>query len=590
MGDIAELGDPTYLLVPLDEKPFEIDANARTITVPSDFVKCGAVRTDNLCEIATFKIARYYDFQDLADCKIGIQWINADGQEGLSMCFGKDVSSDPGYIRFGWAITEAVTAKAGTVKLAVRFFKESKDNKLTYLLNTLPATITVKDTLSVDDSAEDFVEEENTFDLFKDFVSNSQNPMYTQPAIPTFAPASGGINFEQDAQRAIKEDNTLDLSVMAVTKDNSNLEYEWFYAPSDVEKKVINLSKNLADLTEIGHETGAYEIDDADFQLVDPIPETRGIVQYYEDKGEGGKVPYSGDWDPEALKGKLYIKRSTLKFTDNDYVVTGEYWAKATSTLIEVGEDWTNPNYGEAESNKVSILPPNDIVIEKDLPEHAFAGEDLEFVLKEDPRNPAMAYQWQKKESKDGVYANIPEKTESGINVTDPGWYYVTVTSKLNRTSLAKDSSVCFVTENAITPTIAKYEYSLDKGETWVDITDNENAIIDPGTEGSGKHEIWVKLSVDESELTDFNSDKDNLTYDWRIAYGDRGTVENVTADLINKNDVVLNTTELGTNILKVFQSQDDDVFSLYCTITNRFQGQEKSVDTFDLNRPFSIK
>lgn len=197
MGDIVSLGDPTYLLIPLDEKPFEIDANSRAITVPSDFVKCGAVRSDNLCEIATFRIARYYDFQDLADCEIAIQWINADGQEGLSMAFGKDVESEPGYIRFGWAITEAVTAKAGNVKLAVRFYrKDAETSKLAYVLNTLSTSIAVKDTLSVDDSAEGFVKEENVFNLFNKVVVNGQNPMYAVPAQPSFAPAGGGIDFE----------------------------------------------------------------------------------------------------------------------------------------------------------------------------------------------------------------------------------------------------------------------------------------------------------------------------------------------------------------------------------------------------------
>lgn len=587
MGDIAALGDPTYLLVPLDEKPFTIDANTRTITVPSDFSKCGAVRSDNLCEIATFKIARYYDFQDLADCEIGIQWINADGQEGLSMAFGIDVESDPGYIRFGWAITEAVTAKAGNVKLAVRFFKKDKDNKLKYLLNTLSTTITVKDTLSVDDSAEDFVEETNVIDLFKDFVSNSQNPMYATPAQPVFAPGSGGINFEQNAQRAIEEDNTLDLSVMAVTKDNSHLEYEWFYAPSDVDDTVINLTKNISDLAGIGHEVSAYEIDDQDYALVDPIPESRGIVQYYIDNS-GNKEPYSGEWDPEALAGKLYIKRSTLKFLDGDYVVTGEYWAKATSSLIEVNDEWQNPNTSEAESNKVSILPPNDIVVKEDLPNHIFLGNDLQFVLEEDPRDPAVTYEWYQKTTKEGVFSKINEVADSGYSPAAAGWYQAKAYAKLNRTSLDEISNICFVTEEAITPSVSKYEYSIDQGKSWVEL-ESENTVIDLGKDGSGKHEIWVKLTVDESKLTEFNSDKDNLTYAWRISYGDRGIVENVTEDLIAKNGTVLNTTEYGTNVLKVFQDQDSDIFDIYCSITNNFQGQSKTIDTFDLNRPFSI-
>lgn len=594
MGDIVSLGDPTYLLIPLDEKPFEIDANSRAITVPSDFVKCGAVRSDNLCEIATFRIARYYDFQDLADCEIAIQWINADGQEGLSMAFGKDVESEPGYIRFGWAITEAVTAKAGNVKLAVRFYrKDAETSKLAYVLNTLSTSIAVKDTLSVDDSAEGFVKEENVFNLFNKVVVNGQNPMYAVPAQPSFAPAGGGIDFEQNEQAAIEEDNTLDLSVMAVTKDNSDVTYEWFYVPSeykDAEDKsvLINLTSNPEGLTAIGYDTSAYEINDKDFVLVDPIPEVKTLATYYVKGSNGEMTPYSGEWTKEELEGKeLYVKCSTLSFTNGDYLVTGQYYAKATSSLIELDDGYQNPNKSEATSNTVSVLPPNAMVIKENLPEHAFKGADLTFAIEEDPRKPAMSYKWERKASSKGEFAALPEVTEPNYNVKEVGWYRATAKAKLNRTELEKVSEVCFVTEEAITPEVSKYEYTLDRGKTWIEL--QENDVINPADEGSGKHEIWVKLTIDESILNEFNSNKDNLTYSWRITYGDRGVTENITEDLIKKNDTVLNTTEYGTNIVKVFQDQDNDAFSLYCVITNTFQGQQKSIDTFDTSRPFSI-
>lgn len=593
MGDIVSLDEPTYLLIPLDEKPFEIDANSRAITVPSDFVKCGAVRSDNLCEIATFRIARYYDFQDLADCDIAIQWINADGQEGLSMAFGMDVESEPGYIRFGWAITEAVTAKAGNVKLAVRIYrKDEETGKLAYVLNTLSTSIAVKDTLSVDDTAEGFVKEENVFNLFNKVVENGQNPMYAVPAQPSFAPAGGGIDFEQNAQAAIEEDNTLDLSVMAVTKDNSKIDYEWFYVPSEYkddngESVLINLTSAPEGLTAIGYDTSAYEINDGDFIKLDEIPKVRTLATYYVDES-GAKVPYDGEWTEEALKDKeLYVKCSTLKFTDGDYIVTGQYYVKATSSLIELDDGYQNPNKSDAQSNTISVLPPNPMVVEGDLPEHAFKGADLKFIIADDPRNPAMTYKWERKASKDGDFSAVDEATEPGCTASEVGWYRAIAHAKLNRTELEKISETCFVTEEAITPTISKYEYSLDAGQTWTEL--QENDVINPGDAGSGKHEIWVRITVDESSLTEFNSDKANLTYAWRISYGDRGIIENITEDLIAKNDTILNTTEYGTNVVKVFQDQDDDAFSLYCTITNTFQGQSKSMDTFDANRPFSI-
>ena len=78
MGTLAATGEAIYRLLPLDETPFIINANTRTITIPQEFSKCGAVKGDNFCEVATFVIDRYFDFKDLADTTIVVQWINAD--------------------------------------------------------------------------------------------------------------------------------------------------------------------------------------------------------------------------------------------------------------------------------------------------------------------------------------------------------------------------------------------------------------------------------------------------------------------------------------------------------------------------------
>lgn len=582
MGDIAALGNENYLLIPLDEKPFEIDANSRVVTVPADFAKCGAVRNDNLCEIATFRVARYYDFQDLADCEIAIQWTNALGEEGLSWAFGKDVAGEPGYIRFGWALTEAVTKNIGNVKFAVRFFRKTEgSNKFDYLLNTLPAVITVKDTLAV---GEDAVEEKNVMDLFQKVVINSQNPMYAQPAQPSFAAAAGGVDFGSNAQAAINNDtNTLELTAMAVTKDNSNIEYEWLYCPSDVPDKVINLTNNIGELTSIGHDTSAYRINNEHYVAVNPVPETKTLAKYYIFK-DGAYQLFNGEWNKEELEGKLFVKQTQLSFEDGDYLVTGQYQVKATSKLIEENN---SPNSSEMTSNKVSILPPNPIEIQEDLPQHIFTGESLQFVLAPDARNPEMSYAWKKKTSKEGNFETISDVEEFGYTPGQPGWYQTTASAQLNRTTLTKDSQVCFVSDHAITPKVKTYEYSLDGGKNWTEL--NENDVIDI-TDPAGYKIIWLKLTVNEDDLTEFNSDKDNLTYRWRIIQNDQNIVQEVTEDLIAKNDIVYFETEYNTNILKVRQMDPtDSVFNVYCTITNAFQGEEKSVDTFAENRPFSI-
>lgn len=578
MGDIAALGNANYLLIPLDEKPFEIDANSRVVTVPADFTKCGAVRNDNLCEIATFRIARYYDFQDLADCEIAIQWTNALGEEGLSWAFGKDVAGEPGYIRFGWALTEAVTKHIGNIKFAVRFFRKAEgSNKFDYLLNTLPAVITVKDTLSV---GEDAIEEKNILDLFSTIVINSQNPMYAQPVKPTFARIAGGVDFEPNAQAAIDTDtNTLELAAMAVTKDNSNIDYEWLYYPSDVSDKVINLTKNIGDLTGIGHDISAYEINNKHYVKVDPIPETRTLAKYYVfDEAEGNYTLFTGEWDKENLKDKLYVQQTQLSFKDGDYLVTGQYQVRAISKLVE---DSNNPNSSDATSTKVSILPPNPVEIQEDLSEHEFINSNLQVTIKPDPRNPALSYAWKKKTSSSGEFELMEDITGPGCTASEPGWYKVTVEAKLNRTTESETSRECFVTETAKKPVISKYQYKLESDSDWKDLP--EDGRIDAGVPNC---KIQLRLELDTSGFTEFNSDLDSLEYRWRFQPADEAVREITESEI--QNNAIFYGSEYNSNELTV-QQMGDAGYTFYCMITNQFQGQKATTDTEEEKKPFII-
>ena len=167
-GYFAHIADlvsiqPSYVLIPSDEAPFEIDANSRTIKVPSAFNKCAGVVGDNMCEVITFTIDRYFDYTDLANASICVQW-QAGEDQGVSHIGIKDLITTPGKIRFGWPLTNALTKKAGNIVFAVRFYVEKTyDNstgeevdsltadpatttkKFVYLFNTLPATIPIRE-------------------------------------------------------------------------------------------------------------------------------------------------------------------------------------------------------------------------------------------------------------------------------------------------------------------------------------------------------------------------------------------------------------------------------------------------------------
>ena len=135
-----------YLLLtsPADEEYFAIDANARTIAVPASFKKYGVgVYGDHLAEMLVFKIDRYFDYQDLYETKIAINWNFTPA--GSRTPLYEEVQSDealfpndvlePGFITFGFVVTKEMTKGKGVLNLSVTFYNED-GGEVSYSLNT----------------------------------------------------------------------------------------------------------------------------------------------------------------------------------------------------------------------------------------------------------------------------------------------------------------------------------------------------------------------------------------------------------------------------------------------------------------------
>lgn len=174
-GHIADLFNQAkyeYIMVPLDEEPFNIDLNTRTITVPSSFNKCTSVQNDVLAETIIFVTDRYFDFMDLANVNIYVQWTTPDGFNGATRVEMRDLESEPGKIKFAWPLNNLITKVPGTVKFAVRFFALDNNNEqtLAYSLNTLASEIIIKPALQPDGPSQ---VEKNIIDLFQKAIINS---------------------------------------------------------------------------------------------------------------------------------------------------------------------------------------------------------------------------------------------------------------------------------------------------------------------------------------------------------------------------------------------------------------------------------
>ena len=74
MADFFNEGLYKYVMMPIDEEPFKIDLNTRTIEVPQSFSKCASVQSDQLAETIIFIVDRYFDYMDLANTEIFVQW------------------------------------------------------------------------------------------------------------------------------------------------------------------------------------------------------------------------------------------------------------------------------------------------------------------------------------------------------------------------------------------------------------------------------------------------------------------------------------------------------------------------------------
>lgn len=155
-SEYGEMLGRRYAMLPVDEDVFYIDANTRQIEVPASFKKNGiAVQGDEVAEIIYFKINRYFDFMDLNNTEIYIQWENSERSD-VSQEWVRDIESDPDYLIFGWALRAPITNVKGNLKFSVRFVNwDDDDGTLIYNFSTTEATAQINGALNLTIDASD---------------------------------------------------------------------------------------------------------------------------------------------------------------------------------------------------------------------------------------------------------------------------------------------------------------------------------------------------------------------------------------------------------------------------------------------------
>ena len=242
-----------FFLMPVDEPMFEIDANKRTIAVPTVFSKNGVgVFGDHKAEVLYFKIDKYFDYQDLFNVdEIIINWqfrpANASRNTTLethtSIALAPDDTYDPGHIVFGWVITNEMTPSKGTLSFSVGFIKGAKNSQnefteYSYVLNTQVASVTINDSLALEDVT---VLNSLKRPVFERLANSRYTPENITPlSDPVFR---SGETLEDELGNAYKsglpaianfemnndgtEANTVLLTVLGYAPDDGNVQYTW---------------------------------------------------------------------------------------------------------------------------------------------------------------------------------------------------------------------------------------------------------------------------------------------------------------------------------------------------------------------------
>lgn len=149
----------TAVVLPTDEKIYNIDLNTRKVEAP-EFL---GVEQDHYAETYFFAIDRYYDNMDLATTTCIIQYVNKNskyengtpkgGFAYLVPFYDLTYLKDQDKILIPWAVAGPATEAVGPVSFSFRFYniiKEDEDNyRLVYNLTTLPANTKVLDTMDV---------------------------------------------------------------------------------------------------------------------------------------------------------------------------------------------------------------------------------------------------------------------------------------------------------------------------------------------------------------------------------------------------------------------------------------------------------
>lgn len=515
-GNIQEISklDEKFLRLPLDEPLFEIDADSRKITVPSNFATNGlSVQGDHLAETVFFSIDRYFDYKDLNTCNIRINWKIGEAS-GQSINFSKSTDAEPGKIIFGWPVAKDLTGKSGTLSFAVEFYNEHNGN-VTYSLNTLISTINIKEGLALI--------EPTVINVNDDILNMLQNSAFGEgdAEVPDLKWLTNGLVTDPGATVALE---FINLAGNAVDNGDSQ-------KLSSV--PVTLYARAQAGVADIKYSTPAGKDDPVDeYVLVSKKDENDKRIPldpagtYYIKESSAYNLASSEDirtWNDLNIaipnKSELYARYATIEVNG-----VGEYYIQAQGIIF----DKENKKIGQGvlEHTPVVICPepdaPAEITITSDNSDLKDEGYDIDLSVadsvafltgdavtltaaasgydnKDAYEAPAtgvepkalVQYAWYKNGNETPVNTSkwIRSTENNSFIVNEAGKYIVGVKTFLNnQISLDETKSKEYI----VSPLASKIEkdsivLSLNKqgGQYWINLNASVNGVLDKNTQKS---------------------------------------------------------------------------------------------------------
>lgn len=478
-----------YIMLPLDEEPFEINANARTITVPDNFKRYGiAVQGDNAAEMLFFRVDRYFDAQDLANVDIYVLWEGKDVALSTSIR-AIDVESEPGKIIFGCPVTNNVTQMAGSLKLSVRFYLSDG-----YCLNTLPISVTINSSINKDHNAE--MQQDTSFnDVFGLIIKDSQvsgiEPIPAKAKFLTLADNDLNVVLtDNDSNGIYTATRRLTTYVSDLTQDGS-LIYNWYYKETPDSKRVRlggNAKEGVTVKEVYNKTTDSIFNPEKNYYTKLAAPATGYQVALLDDAFETG-VDYYERYTTIEFSGAIGIEPA----------ITGSYFAIATNSPSRRSEN--------SQSDSFVLEPPIDPIVTTSLnnitntlvngkfaltfTDNSAEDNDAEFSYKYYYRAPGAS--------------DFNEYTKNeGHNVKDPGHYYIEVSSVKNLVEKTANSMGDDANNPAYIKVVGDPEAPILKEYNYIDNT--------PPTVVAVGDTLTVELA-DDFAINEFTSDE--IIYEW---------------------------------------------------------------------------